>query len=283
MSRLSRAQRLLMHQGPQLMSQTEHDNLLLNAALDGELDTASSINLQVSLEADPILAGEYGNLVALRKSIHANIARESAPDNLRERIANLTRSSRALRSKPRAFNGGVVSWRRMAASILAVAVLGPSAYTSLRSVSDSEIAGDVVAGQMRALVSGRAVDVESSDRHTVKPWLAGKAPLATAAVDLTDRGFPLLGGRIDIVKGAAVPTLVYKRREHLISVTELNLILIKYPSEPKRGASESYGTLAWSDGERSYIAVSDVAVTDFNTFVEAFREAVKQQDSENAK
>ncbi len=34
---------------------------------------------------------------------------------------------------------------------------------------------------MRAQISGQSVDIASSDRHVVKPWLAGRAPLATAA------------------------------------------------------------------------------------------------------
>ena len=54
---------------------------------------------------------------------------------------------------------------------------------------------------MRSQISGQPVDVVSTDRHTVKPWLAGKLPVAAEVVDLAEAGFPLAGGRIDIVAG----------------------------------------------------------------------------------
>ena len=55
----------------------------------------------------------------------------------------------------------------------------------------------------------------------MKPWLAGKISGATTVVDLKTDGFPLVGGRIDVVGRTPVPTLVYQRREHQIALSEL--------------------------------------------------------------
>ena len=37
-------------------------------------------------------------------------------------------------------------------------------------------------------------------------------------VDLADEGFPLVGGRVDVIGRVPVPTLVYRHRAHLISL-----------------------------------------------------------------
>ena len=47
-------------------------------------------------------------------------------------------------------------------------------------------------------ISGQPVDVVSTDRHTVKPWLAGKLPVAAVVVDLAGSRLSL-GGRPSIL------------------------------------------------------------------------------------
>jgi anti-sigma factor RsiW len=261
-----------------MTDRSDDRHLMLNAALDGELDAAGMLDMERAIAADPALAAEHAQLKNLQDAIRAHAPRDIAPAGLHERIAAAAGDAEKAKTTPRVHR--LTDWRKMAASVAFLAVLLTGAYTALRPDPVRDITRDVVAGQMRALVSGRPVDVETSDRHTVKPWLAGKAPLATAAVDLAADGFPLIGGRIDIVQGAAVPTLVYRRREHLISVTELSHTLVRYASDSQRRMVEGYATLVWSDRERSYVAVSDIASADFDAFVAAFRRAAAQEQSE---
>ncbi|MDE3177317.1 MAG: anti-sigma factor, partial [Pseudomonadota bacterium] len=124
----------------------------------------------------------------------------------------------------------------------------------------------LVAAYQRAALSGQPVDVASSDRHTVKPWLAARAPFGALAPDLADDGFPLIGGRIDILDRRPIPTLVYRRREHLISVSELPL------AQGGGGAATlaGYHIERWRDGERAYVAVSDIDAPELAAFAAAF-------------
>ncbi len=258
-------------------------NLMLNAALDGELDAAGMMDIERRLAVDPALAAEYACLAALREGIRARAPREPAPERLRARIAAVAgladdATDRAS-GRARIRNiGGLSHWRSLAASIAAAVILFGGAYAILLRPGQSEdVTRVVVAGYMRAQLSGRSVDIASSDRHTVKPWLAEKAPLGTTAVNLDAAGFSLVGGRIDIVRTAAVPTLVYKRGEHFVSVTELPSSASDYPNSPRRQSVEGYSVVVWADRARSYAAVSDIAAPELDAFAAAFRDAVAKE------
>jgi anti-sigma factor RsiW len=111
----------------------------------------------------------------------------------------------------------------MAASLLLSFALGATVtwlyarneeMTSRRQM----VADDLLNGHLRALAAASPVDVVSEDRHTVKPWFAGKVDVAPSVVDLSSEGFALVGGRIDFVGGQRTPVLVYRRRQHVIDV-----------------------------------------------------------------
>ncbi len=259
-----------------MTSGDDHDqSILLHAALDNELDAPGIIAAERRLAADPEFAAEYARIKALRKTIRTHAAREEAPESLRARVmaaieatdvAKREALARSWRKPP--------SWRVFGGSIAATVLLTIALQSLISSVeAPDRLTQSIVAGHMRSQISGQPVDVASSDRHTVKPWLAGKLPVAAVVVDLGGEGFPLLGGRIDIVANAAVPTLVYKRREHLISLTQLRAEGSNYPATPSRRKFDGYSIVAWSDGEHAYTAVSDLAENELEAFVAAFRKA----------
>ncbi len=203
--------------------------------------------------------------------------RERAPDSLRLRMMELAETKQAPgREAKTARWRDPPSWRSFAAAMVAtiVATLGLQHLIASSSAPDAAVQA-IVSAHMRAQISGQPVDVVSTDRHTVKPWLAGKLPVAAEVVDLAEAGFPLAGGRIDIVAGAGVPTLVYKRRDHLISVTELRTE--GDAAIPRHLAVEGYPVVRWSDNERAYVAVSDLSPTELDAFVAAFRQAVARE------
>jgi anti-sigma factor RsiW len=261
-------------------SEREDRSLMLHAALDGELDAAGVIEIDRLLASDPALAVEYARLEALRQAIRAHAPRETAPEALRARIIAAAASHEADARRP-ALHAPISkrpSWRTFAAAIAATIVVTAGVQNLISTPgSPDEATLAVVAGHMRGQISGQPVDVASSDRHTVKPWLAGKLPVAAMVVDLAAEGFELLGGRIDIVGGNPAPTLVYKRRQHLVSVTELRANIADYPATPRRRMLDGYPVVIWKDDARAYAAVSDLAPTELDAFVAAFRKAAAKE------
>lgn len=121
---------------------------------------------------------------------------------------------------------------------------------------------------VRSLLPGHLIDVASTDRHTVKPWFAGRTDIAPPVPDLTSSGFPLLGGRLDYVQGHSAAALVYGRRRHTINL----FIWRATAGEPARGSAmrDGYAVLHWITGGLSYWAVSDAAPADLDAFRTAY-------------
>jgi anti-sigma factor RsiW len=226
-------------------------------ALDGELDAANTLAFEEELAKSPELAAEYARLLALRSAIREHAPREAAPERLRSRIEALAAPAPVVRRAP---------WAAMAAALALAAAL--AGFWAGRATGGGESAvAALVAGYQRAALSDQPIDVASSDRHTVKPWLAAHAPLGAAAPDLAKDGYPLVGGRIDILDRRAVPTLVYRAGKHLISVSELPL------SQGGGGATtlDGYHVERWRDTERAYVAVSDIEAPELAAFAASFR------------
>jgi anti-sigma factor RsiW len=252
----------------------QEDALLINALADGELDAASALALEKRLASEPELAARYAAVAALRRTLREKIEPENAPAGLRERMAALAAESpRTPAPRPR-----VAFWPRLLVPALAAAMalgVGLDRLWLAAEAPDPRISS-IIAAYQRGQIADQPVDVVASDRHVVKPWLARKLPVSTTVVDLASEGFPLVGARIDIVAGQPAPTLVYRRRQHLIALTELASGVL--PST--RGALQGYSSEAWSDGDRSYVAVSDVSPSELALFAELFRKAAASEKSE---
>ena len=235
--------------------------LLVHAYLDGELDPAHALEIESQLAAVPALAAERDRIEALRRLIRERLPREAPPPGLARRIEAAV-GMRHASSRP--------SWRALAASVLLAALVGGGATWFVLRPGPDAMAEMVVASHMRALMAPQPTDVSSSDRHAVKPWFNGRTPEAPRVVDLTADGFPMVGGRIDVIGRVPVPTLVYRHRQHLISLSAVpaggNAIVA-----PR--AIAGYNILTWTENGIAYWAVSDLATTDLDKFAAAFRAA----------
>jgi anti-sigma factor RsiW len=240
--------------------------LLVHAYVDGELDPAHALEMERQFADDPALAAERDRVEALRRAIREQLPLEAAPAGLARRIetsVGLRRDDARMSSHP--------SWRALAASVvLAVFLASGATWFALRPHPADATADMIVASHVRALMAPQPFDVASSDRHTVKPWFNSRIADAPRVVDLADQGFPLVGGRVDVIGRAPVATLVYRLRQHLISLTAVpgGRMIATTPRE-----IAGYNILSWREDGTAYSAVSDVAAPDLETFAKAFRAA----------
>jgi anti-sigma factor RsiW len=259
--------------------------LLLHAALDGELDAAGAMDVEGRLSADPALAAEYARLVALRDAIRTRLPRERAPDALRARIIAMAQAPSPIKlTAPRRSWLQVERYRPLAASLVLGVVLGAGAYGLFEhSSADDDVQRALVSGFIRGRLSGQTVDIATSDRHTVKPWFSGKIAEATTVVDLKTDGFPLVGGRVDVVGKTPVATLIYQRREHQIALTEMPASSADGSSESRRETRDGYSIFEWTEGGRLYAAVSDLPPAELDAFGAAFRRAAAAEREDTPK
>jgi anti-sigma factor RsiW len=194
-------------------------------------------------------------------------AMEEARKADRESVRQVDAPLSMTRSRVRRFS----DWR-VAAGLLFAAVIGWGAGSfrpGAESVSaTTETANALVDAHVRSLLPNHLLDVVSTDRHTVKPWFAGKTDIAPPVLDLADKGFPLLGGRLDYVDGHSAAVLAYGRRLH-----KINLFVWRTTKGEARDGSftmRGYSLLHWTSGGLSYWAVTDAAPSDLVELRDAY-------------
>jgi anti-sigma factor RsiW len=236
--------------------------LLVHAYLDGELDVAAALAARQQIDEDPRLKAELTATSALQAKLRETFPREPAPLTLRSRISKIVGMQRSW-ARP--------TWMAMAASIFLASVLsGSSTWLAMRTAAGDQVRAEMVDSHMRALLAQRPTDVNSSERHTVKPWFNSRLPEAPRVADLSSEGFPLMGARIDVVAGSPVPTLVYGRRLHVISLTAVtsgNSV----PASATSSSVKGYNIISWTDGQRTFWAASDLNLRELEEFAKLFR------------
>jgi len=103
-----------------------------------------------------------------------------------------------------------------AAALLGMAIVAGG--SQLGQLAKPSFAEQVVSAHIDALADQTLTAVTSGDRHTVKPWFAGRVDFAPPVIDLQQHQFPLIGGRKVELDGQTMAVLVYQRRKHIIQL-----------------------------------------------------------------
>jgi anti-sigma factor RsiW len=249
------------------MTGCDHDLSRVAALLDGELDAVHAAEVEARIAACPACAAEFDRLSRLRAALRAEDVRVTAPERLHRRLAESLAEAEGKstttvvpfaprRARPLAWMGGGAGVA-VAASVALFAVV-------LTGRQQDALTGDLVASHVRSLQVAHLVDVETSDQHVVKPWFNGKLDFAPPVVELKDQGFPLVGGRLDVIRRRSVAAIVYRRGRHVIN-------LFIWPERGADGpevvkAGDGYTLRHWRSGGLTFWAVSDVNPNDLALF-----------------
>jgi anti-sigma factor RsiW len=228
---------------------------ILHGYFDNELDALGAADFEVHLEhcANCIQALEA--LESMRSSLNVAQLYEKAPAELRKKILARVGSPRPVTVFP---TRAAWQWIAVAAALILVTYTGLRIAAPPRGDSyEAVLAAEIIDAHLRSLQPGHLIDVVSTDQHTVKPWFDGKLDFSPPVKDFADQGFPLQGGRIDVVHGRSVAALVYGRRKHFVNV-------FVWPtrekdSSPRSGSQQGYQWTEWRKGGMEFCAVSDAA------------------------
>jgi anti-sigma factor RsiW len=160
------------------------------------------------------------------------------------------------------------SWQKLALAAAVVAMVSSGTTFYLEQPSEESLwVHGIVNAHERALLAGHTIDVASSSRHTVKPWFTGKTTIAPLVADLSDVGFPLIGGRLDVPVDRAMPAIVYGAGPHLIS---LFMRPAGGESAPRLEKIDGFSVLTWKQSGFAFTAVSDADGAEVGKFQQAF-------------
>jgi anti-sigma factor RsiW len=282
----------------------------LHAYFDGELDALAAAAFEVHLEACAECRSALEGLEAMRSALRTELPFERAPGELAARVsAALDREASAaapqkqdpedeLMADPLAaltalttlaaqrrgsrvgrpargqstpsFGRGLVAGAGggLLAAVLAFFLISPY-FVSPRSA----LLDDLVNAHVRSLLPAHLVDVESTDRHTVKPWFAGHVDVSPAVYDFVDQGYRLIGGRADYFEHQRAAALVYQHGPHVINV-------FSWAGEgalPADTTRNGYHLAFWQEGNLRYCAVSDTGWAELLKLVSLIRGAEGQE------
>ena len=250
----------------------EETRELIDAYADRELDLVGSLSVERHMQVCEDCVRAHQNLRALRSLMRDESLYFRPSARLRNHIRSSLRDEvKVERRLP------LASWRWLgaAASVVLVAIATLIFVQRPRGLSAEDlVAQEVVSNHVRSLMEPHhAVDVPSSDQHTVKPWFNGKLDFSPHVENPADQEFPLVGGRLDYLGGRSVAALVYQRHQHYIN-------LFAWPSndahemEEKSARRQGYNLIHWDQSGMEYWAISDLNEAELRQFVEIIQNRI---------
>jgi anti-sigma factor RsiW len=170
-----------------------------------------------------------------------------------------------------------VRFPRLALAAVAAVLLIASVALLLNHSGRERELTEIADLHVTALASTNPVDVVSTDKHTVKPWFAGKLPFSFNLPELQNSEFTLAGGRIAYFERSSGAQLIFNLRKHQLSV----FIFKEEPREfPFHEGTVTSTRLAlhiesWSEGGLRYFIVSDAPTSDVHALSELLRKAAR--------
>jgi anti-sigma factor RsiW len=227
----------------------------LDPYLDGELDSGEMTKLDGHLRECPACAAESLRRLQWKKNIQAASQRYVADPKLRERLQKKISWEKPVRRW----------WPAYAATFAVLLLLAGVAVLreGSRQERNNRIISELADLHVSTLASATPVDVVSTDRHTVKPWFAGKIPFTFDLPELQGSPFELVGGRVSYLEQSPGVELIFRVRKHQISVFifQERAIPGKFPNVGPIDA-RSFRLETWTHNGLRYFVIGDAGRED---------------------
>ena len=230
----------------------------LEQYVDSELRGDEAAELEAHLRQCQSCAAEALERFRLKGMVHTAGMRFAASPEFRLKIAQQV----ARQSKPRLW-GWRLGWRLAAVTAVLVAVISLAIFWSGHAQRERQLS-ELADLHVATLASANPVDVISTDRHTVKPWFAGKLPFTFNLPELeASSPFKLVGGRVTYFEQAPGAQLLFDVRKHQLSVFVFSEKSLPHMSSANRVEHKLDFTIqTWAQNGLRYFVISDASPAD---------------------
>ena len=227
----------------------------LHAYFDNELDAVRAAEFERHLETCSECSASLQKLSGLRDGLRKSDLYQVASSRLRSQIVQQMASESRVRG---------VRWNfwipAFSGAFIVIALAAGALFLQPHNHS-ARLQSELIDAHIRSLQANHLTDVQSTDQHTVKPWFDGKLEFIPPVADFSQQGFPLIGGRLDVVDGHNVAALVYGRRKHVINLFVWPAAESSAPLSGS-GSRAGYNWLGWKAGDMQFCLVSDASPND---------------------
>jgi len=229
----------------------------LDSYVDGELPAADERGLVEHLESCSACAAESLKKVQLKRAVHAAGMRFVPDSAFRARV-----QAKIAARQPFRWNR---LWLPMLATAMVLVIAGAVSLNLSRNRRGEErLVSELADLHVATLASVNPVDVVSTDRHTVKPWFAGKIPFTFNLPELQDTPFVLVGGKVSYLNQSPGAELIFRVRQHQISAF---IFQERAVSSGRTGDVQnelSFNVRSWSQNGLRYFVIGDASGQDLD-------------------
>jgi len=225
---------------------------LVQAYSDGEVDALAAHTIERHMEQCSECRALYQDLLQLRTALRRDLPYFETPPALRAKVMRALDAQDGGGRRWRSPSFWLGAWSGLGTAVAAAAL----AYFLWLPPLTSPMVDELLGAHVGSLMSSHLVDVVSTDKHTVKPWFAGRADVSPLVVDFESEGYKLLGGRVDYLLHQRAAVLVFRHGAHVINLFSWDAGARFFPSQVTR---DGYHLVFWRAGDLEYCVVSDTA------------------------
>jgi anti-sigma factor RsiW len=248
------------------MMQCDLEPMKLAAYLDGEVPEAQAAAVRAHIAGCPACAAEVAEMVALKRGLLAARGRFSPSAGFRARVRRQISAKKKTRMMP--------NW--MWPALATVAAMLMVSVTWMHWSQRPDALSEVADLHVNMLASANPVDVVSTDRHTVKPWFAGRIPFAFNVPEFAGSDFALLGGKVAYFDQQPGAQLLVSKQQHKLSVLifrESAETVHAFAGAKSVEARNGFEMETWSSGGLRFVVTGDTEAATIEKLAGMMRQA----------
>jgi len=244
------------------------ESLRIHAYFDKEMDAMGAVDIERHLAGCEACRALLQELEKSREALRHGLTNFRAPAELCARIASTIEQEETaqVRKSPRATRPALSFWLGAFSGMVATAV---AAFMLFLQPFNNAVVDEVLTAHVQSLMTPHLIDVESTDKHTVKPWFAGRINISPVVADFESQGYKLIGGRVDDLDRHRSAVVVYQHGKHIINVFSW---ADDHHSMNHEITRRGYHMIFWNEGDIEYCAVSDTAWNELRTLTVLMQE-----------